>query len=420
MSLSSSTQKLSSVIFDEPDASLYSKRFTDKDSVTSAARFPNLLGFFVEDPRKKLAGMDRQLGQVVSQGLLNRPSNITWEVRSPSEFPNGFVDVSTAVGEERCWVAVTIRSGATTNLNAAVTTVNATYDGSEAVTVFGDEARSENAYRTIVRSEARDLMEAISDQFALSFVQELAASSPNNLTTLLLNAPQIVTKPLSHKFINLRPFNVSVASAAVFVGLIDLTILSLFVVMSGNTAREQSGLNRLLSCGSLFRLRLATTFVIYLLLSLFYSLLNVIFRMPYAAKFGPSGFLILWMVNYVGMLALGLALEVMLTLMTANFVSLFLLLWIAANISVALWPPDLLPGIFRYAYASPFYNMSRAMRTIFFGTKNNIGQNFSVLIGWIVLSCVTLPLSQWLRRRIQVKAAKTDESNNHVHEKDVL
>jgi hypothetical protein len=41
------------------------------------------------------------------------------------------------------------------------------------------------------------------------------------------------------------------------------------------------------------------------------------------------------------------------------------------NVSVAQWPPVLLPSIFRYGYAAPFYSLSIGSRTIIFGIKNN-------------------------------------------------
>ena len=41
-----------------------------------------------------------------------------------------------------------------------------------------------------------------------------------------------------------------------------------------------------------------------------------------------------------------------------------------ANVSVCTFPIEVLPHFYRYGYAMPFYNVSRAMRSIVFGTKN--------------------------------------------------
>lgn len=80
----------------------------------------------------------------------------------------------------------------------------------------------------------------------------------------------------------------------------------------------------------------------------------------------------------------------MVTILTARFIPFFLVPWIisklhlttstssltnmstsAANVSVVYYPVEILPTIFRYGYAMPFYNVSRAVRTILFRTRND-------------------------------------------------
>ncbi|KAF9028996.1 hypothetical protein BDZ89DRAFT_1251160, partial [Hymenopellis radicata] len=41
-----------------------------------------------------------------------------------------------------------------------------------------------------------------------------------------------------------------------------------------------------------------------------------------------------------------------------------------SNVAVCFEPIEVLPHIYRYGYAMPFYNVSGAVRTILFGTKN--------------------------------------------------
>jgi len=123
------------------------------------------------------------------------------------------------------------------------------------------------------------------------------------------------------------------------------------------------------------------------------------------------------MLNYCGILAVGMALEAMITLLSIQFVPFFMLTWIIGephntrtltpgsqphlvNVSVCVFPIEIMPSIYRYGKAAPFYNVSRAMRTIIFGTKNVVGHSFGILIVWIAISCITMPLIQiWARRR---------------------
>lgn len=93
----------------------------------------------------------------------------------------------------------------------------------------------------------------------------------------------------------------------------------------------------------------------------------------------------------------------------------------AVNVSVCVFPIEMLSRIFHYGYAAPFYNLSRAFRTITFDTRNQrkelplhrvlyshvvltVGLNFGVLIAWILISCITLPLVQWIVWKRAIRA----------------
>ncbi|KAF9017500.1 hypothetical protein BDZ89DRAFT_961048, partial [Hymenopellis radicata] len=60
--------------------------------------------------------------------------------------------------------------------------------------------------------------------------------------------------------------------------------------------------------------------------------------------------------------------------------------------------------IYRYGYAMPFCNVAGAVRTILFGTKNELALHFSILIAWSAVSIISLPTFQWYRRRILHKS----------------
>jgi len=77
----------------------------------------------------------------------------------------------------------------------------------------------------------------------------------------------------------------------------------------------------------------------------------------------------------------------------------FMITWIITNVSVCIFPIDIMPHVFRYGYGAPFYNVNRAMRTVIFNTKNQVGLNFGVLLVWVAISCVTLAGFQVLVRR---------------------
>ncbi|KAK0222556.1 hypothetical protein EDD85DRAFT_983175 [Armillaria nabsnona] len=346
------------------------------------------------------------VGNAVVQGLISSSSKVTWTERPSSEF-SGPEEVANLVVDEKTWVVVVVNSNATTALQYALSSVNSSYDGSEAITVYVVEARNENAYRSLIRPSVQTTLAAISQAFAQIFLRQVGSSLSNALASISTTAPQILTEPISYTIDNLRPFDTPVASAITFVGLIYVLVLSFFIVVS---ARELSGLEKALTTGSLIRVRIASSFIAYFTLSLFYSLLSRAFQVNFSRVLGPAGFLVFWMVNFVGMLAVGLALEAMMTLMTLRFVAFFMIFWIIVNVSVCFMPIDVLPHIYRYGYAFPFYNLSCAVRTIVFGTKNQLGMQFGILIAWTAVSMITIPLFQWLMRRKAVAQWRTREA----------
>ncbi|KAJ6537651.1 hypothetical protein B0H19DRAFT_961885 [Mycena capillaripes] len=347
------------------------------------------------------------VGYAVSSALsaINPGTNgVAWQVVDASQFPEGISQLRNAIVQEKTWYAVTINSGASDNLSAAVSAIDGSYNSSMALTFMGSEARNENIYRLHSRMVSAQL-EAITHQFTLQFIKNISSSS--NVATILSTAPQLIARPIYFTVENIRPFDVAVASAVTFVGLIYLLILSFFIVMVSTGARDASGLEKRLTLGSLIRVRIATSFVAYFFISLFYTLLSRAFQLPFDRQFGSAGIVVFWMLNWMGMLACGLALEAMITLLSVRFVPFFLIIWIISNVSVSVFPLQVLPHLYRYGYAFPFYNISRAVRSIIFATKNDVGMNFGVLIAWIVLSCLTLPLFQWFMRRRLVAAQVT-------------
>ncbi|TFK35230.1 hypothetical protein BDQ12DRAFT_688429 [Crucibulum laeve] len=361
-----------------------------------------------------------QIGTSISRAILSPPSSdsssipsgstipastrqlVKWTQIPASRFPGGPAQLAHEVLEEKVWVGVAINPNSTSRYLASLSNPNASYAGTDAMTVYAVEARNENAYRSLIRPYIQTSFAGVTASFASQAARQLASNS-TSLGNVLATSPQTLTAPVGYTIHNLAPFDVPVASAVTFVGLLYQLIISFFVVMISTAARETSQLQTLLTTRSLIILRFGSSFLAYFVLSLFYCLLSVAFQLPLTRKFGHAGFVVFWMLNYAGMLSVGLALEAMLTLLTVSFIAFFMLTWIIANVAVCIFPLEVLPSIYRYGYAAPFYNVSQAMRTIIFGTKNRVGFHFAILIVWIVISCFTLPLIQILVRRREVR-----------------
>ncbi|KIJ91619.1 hypothetical protein K443DRAFT_135467 [Laccaria amethystina LaAM-08-1] len=336
------------------------------------------------------------VGLAVVQTLSTMSSNdIQWATIPASQFPEGIDQLAHEIVDEAAWAAVAINIGSSRALEASLLNPNASYDSSSVMILLADEGRNENAYRNLIRPTAQTQLDATSTIFAAQLAKQIANLS--TLPQLMAMSPQTVVKPISYTIKNLVPFSQPVATAATFVGLIYVLILSFFIVvnfdvlilirkMIGWGAREVSGLEKTLTYRSIVTLRLISCFIDYFFVALFYSLLNIAFKLDVFRN--------------------GLALESVITILKPRFIPFFMILWVIANVAVCVYPIDTLPRVYRYGYAAPFYNVSRSIRTIAFGTKNNLALNFGVLIAWVAISCVTLPIFQWYSRRKQIAEAE--------------
>ncbi|KAH9485395.1 Nitrosoguanidine resistance protein SNG1 [Psilocybe cubensis] len=349
-----------------------------------------------------------QVGQFVTLALSTNTAFshiIDWRIYPASDFPNGPDDVIAAVLDEKCWVAITINPGATKSLNDTLHGGGPETPTSNAISAYALEARNENAFRTLLRPTVTTLLDEITHGFAVKIMGDIV----QNNTSIAAVSPNILTRPIYFTVQNLRPFDVPVATAVTFIGLIYLLILSFIVVNSGILARGVSGMERKLTTASLIRIRIASPILIYFVLSLAYTVLTRAFKLPFDRHFGRAGFVLFWMLSWFGMTAAGLALESMMTLLTIKYIQVFLILWIIGNVSVCLWPIDALPVLYNYGHAAPFYQISRGVRSIVFGTKNELGMNFGILAVWIGISCISLPVLQWYVRRGEVGRARAGQ-----------
>ncbi|KAI0298606.1 hypothetical protein BC826DRAFT_998341 [Russula brevipes] len=336
-----------------------------------------------------------EVGEFVARAVVastGSPTALTWSAVSTDLFSNGASDLEAAVVEEKAWAII----------------ANNTYVADNAINVYVAEARSENTYRIVIHEKIVELLDGITEAFNAHYISEIPGRS-SNLTALLLSAPRIVSQPISYTVVNTRPFDVPVASAVDFVGLIYLLILSFVITMVHYAARvDVTHLEDRLTFKWLILIRIVNPIIVYFFVSCFYSLLSLAFQVPFNRFYGSSGFVIYWMISWLAMCALGGAVESMITILTPRFIPFFLLLWIIVNVSVCVFSPVLLPGIYRYGYATPFYNVQQAVRTIVFGTRNQLGLNFGVQIAWIAISWCTLIVFQYIKRRQAIRAHEAE------------
>ncbi|KAF8274530.1 hypothetical protein EI94DRAFT_1768739 [Lactarius quietus] len=346
------------------------------------------------------------VGQFVSRGVIassGSPTAMTWYSVSANLFPNGAQDLEHALVQNQAWAIIAINPNVTENLNAALIAQDNNYLPNGTVTAYPLVACS-LSHRVTLFTQIVEVLDDVTESFNIQYIATIPDKS-SDLTSLLFTAPQLVSQPISYTVDNIRPFDVPVAAAVEFVGLIYMLILAFVVTNVHYAARiDITHLEDRLSFKWLIIIRMVNPIILYFFISCFFSLISLAFQVPFNRFYGGWGFVIYWMMSWLAMSAVGGAVESLITILTPRFVPLFLLLWIISNVSVCVFPSQLLPSIYRYGYAMPFYNVQQTVRAIIFGTRDQIALNFGVQIAWVVVSWCTMIGFQYIKRRQAIRA----------------
>ncbi|KAF8748812.1 hypothetical protein RHS01_10530 [Rhizoctonia solani] len=344
-----------------------------------------------------------EIGQAVVEGLLATTQQHLGWVQVAADYVE---DVGEAVLDEQAWGAVVVNAGATARLAAARASGDSSYNPASAITFYYAQARNEQATGSYVNPLTTAALTQILQQFNARSTASYLGSISGNATALqaLTAAPQTLSG-VWWTTNNLRPYNAPVATAIMLVGQIYLCIFAFIMTMSNDAARGILG--PFLKLRSYLYLRILVPLGLYLPLSLAFAMVSLPFHAPFGAKYSyAGGFFLYFLYTYMGMTALGLATEAMVTILTPRFMAFFLIPLIISNVSVATLPFDLQPWFYKYGYGFPIFNNTTAVRTILFNTKNHLGRSAGVIIAWIVLSSITLPLFTIIMRRRDERAHK--------------
>ncbi len=111
--------------------------------------------------------------------------------------------------------------------------------------------------------------------------------------------------------------------------------------------------------------RWLSTLTAYLLLSLSYSMVSLAFQIPFwgspapptetvanATAYGRGSFPVYWMINFVGMTALGLACENVAMIIGFPWTSMWLIFWVISNVATSFYAIELSPGFFYWGVSN--------------------------------------------------------------------
>lgn len=293
-------------------------------------------------------------------------AHLGYQIKSPADFENDPMAVRQAVYDERAYAAIIINSNATALLYAALSKGNTTYDPKGAVSVVTLSARDQTSYSSYITPAIYQFESAVLSKFGSAWVKVVAKENFTQLATV----PQAVNPGIGFTSLDLRPFGPTVATPAITIGLIYLIIIAFFTFPFLMPIHSQfvAGGQVPLKIPHWIIWRIVSNIVAYFFLSLFYSFVSLAYQIPLsnpsapgtvpasnANKYGAGSFVVYWMLNWVGMSALGFPCENMAMVLGFPWSSFFLIFWVITNVGTGFYALNLAPSFFRWGYAWPLH-----------------------------------------------------------------
>ncbi|RAL11821.1 SNG1 family protein [Aspergillus homomorphus CBS 101889] len=341
-----------------------------------------------------------------------------YTIKAPADFNNDPWAVRQSIYDEHAYAAIIINANATALLRSAVTTGNTSYDPLGAAEFVIISARDEATYYNYILPQFWSVDQAVRSAFGPRWIQNLTSSSANlNLSAV---PAQALNPAIGFTQTDLRFFGPAVISPATSIGLIYLIILAFFntpFMMPVHLQFIKTPADKpALKIPQWLLWRICSNIGTYFTLSLFYSFVSLAFQIPFSNPpaspvepatnpnaYGHGSFVVYWMLNWVGMCALGFPCENMAMIIGFPWSALFLIFWVITNVATGFYAIDLAPGFFRWGYVWPLHRIVEALRTILFDTHSRIGLDFGVLFVWIAVSIALFPFAakfmQWKQKR---------------------
>ncbi|RAR10373.1 mnng and nitrosoguanidine resistance protein [Stemphylium lycopersici] len=359
--------------------------------------------------------------QLVQQQLSSGQPTLGWDIRPASDFTNDPIQVREAIYEWDAWAAIVINPNASALLYSAIANGNASYDPLGACQLIYQDSRDDTNWfdfmLPIISSFVTEAQSMVGQQWAQMLLQN--ASDPSILSNMQ-NAPQAINPAIGFSKYNLRPFFPYTGIPAVSIGLIYLIIISFFsfsfympIHMQYITPTNHPPLK----FRQLIIWRWCATLSAYFMLSLAYSFVSMAFQINFwdtnsvtsqtqvtiqsegnPVAFGSATFVVYWMLNFCGMVALGLACENMAMIVGMPWMGLFLIFWVITNVSTAFYDIEIAPAFYRWGYAWPLHSIVEGSRTILFDLHSRLGLDFGILIAWGAVNTLFFPFCCWFMR----------------------
>jgi hypothetical protein len=289
------------------------------------------------------------------------------------------MEVRQAIYDFKAWAAIIINPNATSLLQAAfLNGGNTSYDPLGAAQTIFVEARDEPTIREYVYPSLIEFQTEFTAVFGTAFTKFVLQNDSIPRSTLV-NVPQALNPCIEFSMYNLRPFGPAIANPAVQIGLIYLIIVAFFsfaFFMPIHAEYMNPKNHPPLHFYQVIIWRWFSTVGAYLIMSLAYSLVPLAFQLPFSNATGPqtevatnvnaygsATFFVYWMLNFFGMIAVGVACENVAMIIGTPWTAMWLIFWVISNVSTSFYALDLAPTFYHWGYAWPLHNSTSLPHT---------------------------------------------------------
>ncbi|GAB7355161.1 hypothetical protein MBLNU459_g5729t2 [Dothideomycetes sp. NU459] len=336
---------------------------------------------------------------VIGQGLemavkdFAAPTFLGIQQSSPSYYPTSST-IYDAVRSGEYWAAIYTEAGASTRLAAALSGGEAAsyYNASNAITYIFNEAR----YATVADGSIESNIEQLLIAARVAYNHINGTQALQTMNTKDTAAIQALLNPIQPNAINIRPMKQGPRVLYNTVTFVLPIIMQFFFLMAINTTSTSFKLYS--------HLPLHDNGIIRVVLSLSYTLIGsmcfsaVIFAFRGSWDFTAGQFFLTWLTFWLYMHVNFLFMDVATAFVPAHLLGFIVLSWIIANVTSTIFPFELNPGFYRWAYALPAHETWQILIHIWSGgggaVADKLAHALPVLFAWelLLLPCAKAAL----------------------------
>ncbi|KAJ3390562.1 hypothetical protein HDU92_000401 [Lobulomyces angularis] len=315
-----------------------------------------------------------------------------WKLISADQYLGDPQKVIESVRKGDFWGAIMINPGATDTLNKAAENPGSPYDPKNALTIVYDEGRNPNTVADFVVRPMRTLANEFQATFSQQWIIQLATGNQSaKLPNLALKSPHVLSVPASWNEINISNTNSNsafVTFAGLTIGLLLLIVFTFAAVTIIIDITEEFSVD--LNGSTMVSLRLRLAFFYTTTMSLFYSLAMAAFK----GSFTPGSWFGFWALHFLHLTVHALTFLTSSVIASAALQAPLFLLVLVVNIIAGFGTTELANPFYMWQSVMPMHQAVQGSRTLLFGGFPFLGNNFGMLVGWIVIFLIAFTYFQ--------------------------